>query len=268
LFFAIGVILISCKKDEPIVNNDTKSVIDNIYADNSTELIFNVVNDYGIALLNEKIPEIDSGVIVTITPQYPLDLFPKTMIINYGNGVSCSDGHLRKGKIITVFSNKWSFDSICTNENAQITLNGYYCDNIQHVANIAVNIVGVTSGFPEFSLQSSNSKLVFENGESTLWSTERTIQWIAGYQTLTDKNDDVFLITGNTTGINSDQKGYSSTVTEPLRYDNTCFKGTLTNGVFEVVPQGLSKQVVNFGDGTCDKVATVTVNGISFNITF
>ena len=40
--------------------------------------------------------------IVTITPQFPTDSFPKTMIINYGNGITCSDGYFRKGKIIRI----------------------------------------------------------------------------------------------------------------------------------------------------------------------
>jgi hypothetical protein len=268
LFFAFCAILISCDKDEPIVSSDTQSVIDNIYADNSTELIFNVVNDYGVTLMNEKTPEVDSGVIVTITPLYPLDLFPKTMIINYGNGILCSDGHQRKGKIVTVFNNKWCFDSTYTNVNAEVTLNGYYCDNIQHIANIEIGISNSVEDGPEFTLQSSNSKLIFENSESTLWSTERIIKWVSGYLTLTDKSDDVFQISGTTTGISRQEKGYTSTVTEPLQYDNTCLFGMLTKGVFEVVPQGLSKRVVDFGNGNCDRTATVTVDGISFDVTF
>jgi hypothetical protein len=269
LFFAINAILVSCDKDEAIIDdNDTQSVIDNIYADNSTALIFNIVNDYGIALMNEKAPKTDSGVVVTITPMYPLDSFPKTMIINYGNGILCTDGHQRKGKIITVFSNKWCFDSTKTNIDAEVILNDFYCDNIQHIANIAIGITENVEDGPEYTLQSSNSKLIFETSESTLWSTERIIKWHSGYQTLTNKNDDVYLITGTTTGISRKEKGYSSTITEPLQYDNSCSNGTLTKGIFEVVPQGLTKRVVDFGNGNCDRLATVTIDGISIEFTF
>lgn len=268
VFFSVGIFFISCEKETPIIDNDTQSVTDNIYADISTEMIFNIVNDYGISLMNQQTPKTDSGVVVTITPLYPFDLFPKTMIINYGNGIVCSDGHQRKGKIVTVFSNRWNFDSTSADVNAEITLVDFYCDNIQHVANISIQNVGMAENGPEFYLQTTNSKLIFENGQSTLWSTARTMIWVSGFQTPSEKSDDVFMITGNTTGISRESKGYSSSVIEPLRYDNTCFNGTITMGEFEVVPQELSKRKVDFGNGDCDKKATVTINGISIDVTF
>jgi hypothetical protein len=40
----------------------------------------------------------------------------------------------------------------------------------------------------------------------------------------------------------------------------------IVSGQFEIVPEGLSARSVDFGDGTCDNKAKVTINGNVFEI--
>ena len=247
---------------------DTQCVFDNICADNSTESIFNIVNDYGMNLLNDRDLQIDSGVVVSITPIFPIDLFPKTMIINYGNGILCSDGVLRKGKIVAVFSGRWGLDSTFTGANVQITLNGFYANNVQYIATIEVEMTNNSGSEIEFNLQTSNAKMLLSDGSNVSWTTQRTIKWISGIQTIENNNDDVFLISSNTTGISRKGSGFESSTKEPLKFDNSCTNGTLTEGIIDIIPQGLVKHTIDFGEGDCDHNATLTVNGITVEFTF
>ena len=267
LLFIFTLFLYSCQKTEQEVNNDTQSVIDNVNVDNVSENLLTTINDYGLAYLGMNNPKIDTNVIVTITPQYPIDSFPKTMIINYGNGISCNDGCTRKGKIIVVFDGKWDIDST-VQINAEIDLNSYCLDNVQVIGSMQLTCFGSSSTVPEYSFKTDNSRLVFPNGENTSWAMNRTVKWNSGFETIDDKTDDIFLISGSITGINRKGVGYESVIKEPLSFDNSCYNGTITKGIFELTPQGLSSRIVDFGNGTCDKNATVTINGISFNVSF
>lgn len=269
LFACTILAIVSCKKDEVVPKpNDTQSVLDNIIADQSTEAIFNIVNDYGLNLLNDREVQIDSGVVVSISPLYPVDLYPKTMIINYGNGILCSDGVLRKGKIVAVFNNKWSLDSANNSADVEITLNGFYANNVQYIATIEVEMTNIIGSEVEFVLQTSNSKMIFSDGSNISWTTQRTIKWISGIQTLENNNDDIYLISCTTTGISRKGAGFESSTKEPLRFENSCLSGTFTQGVIEIIPQDQSKHTINFGDGSCDRNATLTVNGITIDFTF
>lgn len=267
--FGFLIASVSCvKEDVAPAENNTQSVIDNISAENSTENIFNIVNDYGLNLLSESSIKTDSGVVVSITPLYPLDLYPKTMIINYGNGISCSDGVLRKGKIVAVFSNKWSIDSTLTGVNVEITLNEYYADNIQYMATIEVGMNNNSDNGIEFNLQTSNAKMLLNDGTNVSWNTQRTIKWISGSQTIDINTDDIFLISSNTTGISRKGSGFESNTKEPLRFDNSCINGTLTQGIIDIIPEDQAKHTVDFGNGNCDRDASLTVNGITVDFTF
>lgn len=263
----ILILLFSCEKKEKELNNDTQSVIDNVYVDNITENLLSTINDYGFNYLNEEDHDVDTGVVVTITPQFPTDSFPKTMIINYGNGITCSDGCFRKGKIIIVFDGKWIPDTT-SGINAEINFNSYSLDQVQIIGSFNVSCFRLDSISPQYTFQTDNSRLIFPDGENTSWTMNRSIKWSYGFNTLDNKGDDIFIISGNTTGINRNGLGYESDIKEPLLFNNSCFSGTITKGILELTPQGLSSRKVDFGNETCDKTAIVTINGISFSVSF
>ena len=264
----VTVFLFSCEKEPQEETNDVQSILDNVYADNAVENIFSTVNEYGIAFLSDNEPKIDTNIIVTITPQYPLDSFPKTMIINYGNGIVCNDNCHRKGKLIIIFDDKWSYTNFQSVVHAQISLNSFYINQVQVIGSYEITTNLNTDSVPEYTFSTSNSMLVYPNGESNSWEMTRNIKWIYGFETYENKNDDVFIFDGNTTGVNRKGIGYESEITIPMIYDNTCFSGTITKGKLELTPQGLTTRTVDFGNGSCDKNAEVTINDITFPITF
>lgn len=92
----------------------------------------------------------------------------------------------------------------------------------------------------------------------------RISEWVAGVGTSTWL-DNVYHITGNwnTTFTNGFQR--SGEVTETLVRELSCFY--FVSGVIEVTQDGFTG-ALDYGDGTCDNLATITINGEIYPIAF
>jgi hypothetical protein len=266
-------ILNSCKKEaEP--DNDIQSVTDYVKASDAGTEVFNVVNDYGINEEGIKNDLWDSTINVTITPMFPLDSFPKTMVIDFGTtGVLCNDGYLRKGIVTAVFTGRWSPDSALAGTTTTVSFNNYYVNGVQRLGTYTITYNGKPNGGPKYTVVATNAKLIFTNGETISWNSTRTTEWTAGYATPLNLNDDIYYSSGTATGINAKGDGFAVNITTPLKVDMSCVtnithRGTVTEGVLELIPTGKAKRIVNYGSGTCDRLASVTINGITINFNF
>ncbi|GIV30205.1 MAG: hypothetical protein KatS3mg028_1271 [Bacteroidia bacterium] len=80
-----------------------------------------------------------------------------------------------------------------------------------------------------------------------------------------DPTDDVVTITnGTANGKNREGRTFNVNITNLTKPANCKY---ITKGTVEIKPDGLNTRTINYGDGTCDNKATVTVNGNSFEIT-
>jgi len=125
---------------------------------------------------------------------------------------------------------------------------------------------------PYWEIQAIDAQLIYRDGTFTKWNTTRTTYWVAGYDTPEDETDDIFEFDGSTSGISKAGTSYSSNITKKLRFDKTCvvngIRGTFVSGTFELTPGDKATRVVDFGNGTCDRAASVTINGVTFNFTY
>ena len=73
-------------------------------------------------------------------------------------------------------------------------------------------------------------------------------------------------VTGTTSGKSSDGKEFLANITKALLFKASC-KATSGNfpvsGTTEIKPFDKDKRIVDFGDGTCDRQFTVTINGVT-----
>lgn len=255
----------SCKKNNPIIDKDIQSITDNTIADNTLQNIFITVNNYAQNYLNKNGSKNDTSPIVTICPQYPIDSFPKTMIIDYGSGVNCNDGKVRKGKIVTTVYNFWQLSN---EDSMEVELVNFILDSIKVNSSFVFKYSGNSNNTPKYNLNIPNCKFEFNNGENFQINTNKTINWISGFETINDFSDDVYLIDGKSNGINRKQIGFEANITETLKYVSQCYGGTLTQGKLEITPRDATKRIIDFGNGTCDRIANVTINGVSFDVNF
>lgn len=255
----------SCKKNNPVSDKDIQSIEDNIVADNLLQDVFVNVNSYAVNYLKSNIAKIDTSLIVTIYPRYPIDSFPKTMIINYSNGINCSDGKIRKGKIIATVYNYWQHS---IEDSMQVELVNFIVDSVKINGSLVIKNTENSDSTQKFSLNISNCKFDFENGKFFQINSSKTINWISGFNTITDFLDDNFLIDGKSNGINRNQVGFEAKIISSLKYSSQCYSGKITQGIIEITPQDATKRIVDFGSGVCDNIANITINGTSFSIEF
>ena len=113
-----------------------------------------------------------------------------------------------------------------------------------------------TSGNPQSTFH-KNIIISHPNGIIATVEGNRVREWIAGVGSGTWE-DNVFLITGNWTTNFSTGHSRSAIVTEPLRREASC--PFFVSGLLDVT-RNETVGVLNFGDGTCDNLAILTING-------
>ena len=101
------------------------------------------------------------------------------------------------------------------------------------------------------------------NGDSITWKSNRVNEWIEGENTYLWW-DDVYLISGDAEGVSASGISYILEITTPLRKE-IGYKH-IVSGVLEITPNGKFTRIIDYGDGTRDNKATVTINGATFNI--
>lgn len=80
-----------------------------------------------------------------------------------------------------------------------------------------------------------------------------------------DPTDDVVtIVSGTANGKNREKRSFNVTITNLTKPASCKY---ITKGTVEIKPDGLNPRTINYGDGTCDDKATITVNGNTYTIT-
>jgi hypothetical protein len=250
----------SCKKEKP--DTDTQSAVDNTICEDEFGKSMSTVNTYAVKENGVRGTQdyLAGGPTVTIDPVDTLNGFPVTMTLDFGTGtVDPVDGKTRSGKIICVFSDHWR----TVGSTIRVTLvdfisNGtaFSCDSMKMVH----------SSSNSFTQQVFNGKASNAGWEGPLqWQGIRTITQTEGMQTPFNHLDDVYSITGNSSGVNRKGKAYTVNISSPLVKRVSC--SWVESGKVDITPEGLAVRTIDYGNGTCDSQATITISGNTFTFT-
>lgn len=184
-----------------------------------------------------------------------LSTFPKTITVEYTNWLT--NGHLKNGSVIIIITAPiGTVNATRTVSFSDFTVNGYAIDgNITHeylgkIDNIPTSEVILTAG----------SITSLTNNTTVLRSFQHLRKWVEGSNTLFNFWDDRFEISGTGTGTTATGISFTSQITLPLEISTTCpwiHKGTIATTYEEKLIA-----TIDYGDGTCDKKYTITINGI------
>jgi hypothetical protein len=119
------------------------------------------------------------------------------------------------------------------------------------------------TGEYQYTVTLENARITFTNQTTYTRNATRTRTWVSGYDTPFNIWDDVYHISGSASGINRRNQAYTHTITSPLIVKLNC--RWITEGILTAVV-GTHNIVVDYGDGTCDNMATITINGKSYEI--
>lgn len=194
--------------------------------------------------------------------------FPKTLTIDYGAGCIGTDGVSRSGKIIAVFDGNFEAESTVV----KISFDGYSNGQYSVAGTDSIINTGANgNGKPTFAEYIRDVNISW-NGQEILWEADLNRTWIEGETTdfLTDTtvaglNDDVFELTGTAIGNDSNTHPFTLEVTQAVVVKTEC--KWITGGMLIVNPVNFNAGTVDYGDGECDKQATIEVDGEVFNFT-
>jgi hypothetical protein len=186
----------------------------------------------------------------------PNNGYPKTITLDYGDSTVLNNGRVLSGIIIINMSAPPRTDSA----TRIITFQNFKIDSIGIAGSTTMVFLGDNLTQRIFKINGEITYTFSDN--STLTRTEeRQREWIAGLETQFDPSDDVINITGFVHAVNSDGAEYQNEITEPLvRYGNCRF---IVQGIVTMSKNGEVFGTLDYGDGNCDRFATLTINGIS-----
>lgn len=294
---ALAVLLLAspfsgCKKEksEALTPDEEKAVVlASTQSESESELVFNDVFDNVLGVNSEvgiggtgvfgRVANLSGGreqgldtvpscLTVTVVRLNQPAPFPVRITLDFGTGCTGTDGHTRSGKIITTYSGRLvepGKTAVTHFENFKI--DSFAVQGEHKIANTTLPGGNQT----QFTVDVTDGKLTRPSGDYTLWTSHRVITRTEGNGTPLP-GDDVFSITGN--GHGRVLRGnliyaWQSEIFEPLIKRFTCH--WISRGVLRIRRETLPTSspwvaTLNYGQGTCDFVASLTVNGVTTTV--
>jgi hypothetical protein len=203
-----------------------------------------------------------NGVVITIVPgEGSTKSHPKGVLtVDFGT-TGCQDnrGNIRTGKLIFTYDG-WRFQPqstiVVTAQN--YTVNGVKLEGTRTLT----NVTGSTDESPKFQAVLAGGKATFLDGSVATRESNITWQWSRGSAGVAD--DELVINPASASGTTRGGRAYTVTVLEALKYRRSC--GIAVDGIKKYVLDGSKEITIDYGNGTCDRSVTVTVNGVTRNI--
>ncbi len=250
----------SCKKAE--VDTETQTCVDNSIADNMYSQVFPsthriLVADQGVKPGSvNRIGQTDTlFACATITDISAFGTFPFTFTIDYGTGCTDPhDGRLRSGKLLVSLDNYWNeIGSSLTitfsdYKDSEISLKGSIVVKHDAIGQYTVSVVNGVCSTSKWDIK---------------YQSSYTYKWLQGFETEATVLDDIIEVSGSASGVNRKDLSFKTRILTPLVKAMNC--KWVQKGVLEVTPDGKSARTLDFGDGTCDNKAKITVGGNTYD---
>ena len=184
--------------------------------------------------------------------------FPKTITIDYGDGIELYNGRTISGKIIITLSAPAFTDGSVR----EITYEDFSIDSLSISGTKTMTFEG-TDSTRVFSV-ASEMTYTFADSSTISRTVNKTKEWVAGLDTELNPFDDIIEITGSIKVVGKDGTELLKEITEPLVKTGTCM--FITQGVVTFFKNGEEIGNLDYGDGTCDYIAELTLNGVTEEI--
>ena len=283
-FFFSLLMVSSCQKENSQTGSDNQQEIEasrvSSESDGESESIFNGVFDDAMGV-NDEVGIAGTGIFgrtvacpeVTVLHTNAPDVFPIRVTLNFGiNGCVGRDGHLRKGKIITEYTNRLLYPGAM----ATTIFDGFYIDSVKvegtHKITNTSPTITTQPLTRQFTADVINAKLIRPSGNYSEWNSHKVITQTEGISTNLPI-DDIFKIEGTAHG--KVKRGdmiviWESRIIEPLIKKYSCrwiVKGRISTVRGNISATDRWVAVLDFGPGDCDNQAIITINGLPHQIT-
>ena len=259
----LGLVFASCNNDDAILDGVTSEVIDAKTAateaeiDNASEGVSAIIEE---VYLGEEFPELTKTHPITdrylpdcVTITIVLTQNMKKVTIDFGDGCELRNGNFVSGKIILEYEK----DPEAASKMISYSFEDFYFNR--------KNIAGSGSILRERFNENGNPQSTKTFDVTVTWPDGtfaskvgvKIREWVEGQGTPA-WGDNVFLITGHGTFTKKNGTVLSAEVVEPLRRELSC--RFLVSGIVNLA-KNRDTAVLSYGDGTCDDLATISING-------
>jgi hypothetical protein len=279
-FFFSLLMIVSCQPENSQTMTEEQqqqeASIVSSESDAEAEIVFNDVFDDAMGVNDEvgiegvgTMNRLNPCYTITITRLNPPDIFPVRIVVDFGTtGCRGLDGHYRRGKIITEYTNRL----IIPGAVSTTRFDGFYVDTIKVEGTHKITNTSTSTATRQYTVDVTDARLTKPSGNYVEWRNHKVITQIEGLSTVAPI-DDIFRIEGSASG--KVKKGtllvaWESNILEPLMKKFSCrwiVKGKIRTVRVNTAANSPWIAVLDFGNGTCDNQAVITINGVSHQIT-
>jgi len=262
---SLVTIAFACKKDSTPTNTTDNTAYVGLTTQKSTTDVL-IDDAFGEILAANQLNGLNQATspnvvcyTVDITPA-DQSTWPKTVTVDYGTGCTGVSGFTHKGKIVYTITNKF----LTAGATITATFQNYYVNDYNIVGTYSIHNNGSANGW-NVTDSLAAGKITYPDG--TTWYTKsgsRTWVQTAGQATPLVLADDEYDVTGRGTITSSAGNSLTATTETALHRLATC--PNVVSGKLDLLYNSISG-VLDFGTGTCDKQATLTVGTKSYPIT-
>jgi hypothetical protein len=269
-FLGCSIIFSGCKKDDTTttsttIDGDVQATAQDRNTSAAIDDVITSFTDYASNIdPNSTGGRVEGTVLGAGQTSY--DLRTKTLTIDFGTqNVVCSDGKKRRGKLFMQFTSgmprQLDHTIVTTQEN-------YHVEDIKVEGN-RTDVVKVTIANNNFvhtrDITVQSRKLTFP--DQTLFLETGTSQLVLRG---TLPNTFEGSLTGRFSGTNRRSKAFTTNTSIPLKIVSSCAGLPPVSGKIEITLTATptDKVVIDYGSGTCDRVATISYKGVSVTVNF
>jgi hypothetical protein len=261
----VAFIFMSCQEDDLKLKNEAIDPTETIEALNEYVLVNKIFQDIGNnngdAVLNaekssntQRSFQSKNEPIITVEP-FDLITFPKTITVDFKDGILCKDAITRKG-IVTIISTNWYGQE---GSEHTATFSNYFHEDYKVEGTHSVKNLGRNDDNQlKYSVTIENGKITTKEGEIISYKENSFRTWIEGSESPLNIWDDAYLLEGSQNGMNSKGLEYALSIEDPLHV--------------VLLPRGIKSGILNIDIGKIKDIelnyntSTITILGISYPI--
>ena len=179
--------------------------------------------------------------------------YPITITLDYGDSTELRNGKVLSG-IITI---EITGDKNTDGAKRVVTYNDFTVDSVS----VAGTMTELFTGDKDSTkIISTAGTLVFTlaDGSTITRTSEKNREWLSGLDTPLEHDDDVIQVTGKVETTTSAGESFSKTISVALLKNDSC--KDYVQGIVQYIQNGTMVAELNYGDGECDGIATLTTS--------
>ncbi len=223
------------------------------YFEDTDDIVFEM-ND-GTNFTNGRISRDDNA--ISRCAEVTHDTDNKTITVDFGEGCEGPGGKIRSGKIIITYTDRKNVaGSIWVYTLEDFTVNGIELEGTKTITNITEE-----EGNSTFHKVLENGKATWPDESFATREMDKTFTWIKSE----DPADSEFHVDGSANGTSKNGGSYEMEILETLIFKRACRRAGVHVAIAGIksVVRGDDEATIDFGDGECDNLVTVTKNGVT-----